>query len=43
LLVVSIESNSDQLPSLIAKAKVLRCAAETENSCLLGVEIIEIK
>jgi c-di-GMP-binding flagellar brake protein YcgR len=43
LLVVSIESNSDQVPSLIAKAKVLRCTAETENSCLLGVEIIEIK
>lgn len=43
LLDVSIESNSDQIPSFIAKAKVLRCTAETENSCLLGVEIIEIK
>jgi c-di-GMP-binding flagellar brake protein YcgR len=43
LLGVSIESNSDQVPSLIAKAKVVRCIAETENSCLLGVEISEIK
>jgi hypothetical protein len=43
LLGVSIESNSDQIPSLIAKTKVLRYTAETENSCLLGVEIIEIK
>ncbi len=43
LLDVSIESNSDQIPSLSAKAKVLRCTAETETSCLIGVEISEIK
>jgi c-di-GMP-binding flagellar brake protein YcgR len=43
LLEVSIESNSDQIPSLSAKAKVLRCQAEGENACLVGVEISEMK
>lgn len=43
LLDVSIESNSDQIPSLSAKAKVIRCTAETDNTCLLGVEISEMK
>ena len=43
LLDVSIESNSDQIPSLSAKAKVIRCTAETESSCLVGVEISEMK
>lgn len=43
LLDVSIESNSDQIPSLSAKAKVIRCTSETENTCLLGVEISEMK
>jgi c-di-GMP-binding flagellar brake protein YcgR len=42
LLDVSIESNSDQIPSLMAKAKVIRCTSETESSCLLGVQISEI-
>jgi hypothetical protein len=43
LLDVSIDSNSDQIPSLNAKAKVLRCDAITETSCLIGIEISEMK
>jgi hypothetical protein len=43
LLDVSIESNNDQIPSLNATAKVLRCTSETESTCLLGVEISEMK
>jgi c-di-GMP-binding flagellar brake protein YcgR len=43
LLDVSIESNSDQIPSLSAKAKVLRFTAVTESTCLIGIEISEMK
>nr|WP_297349334.1 PilZ domain-containing protein [uncultured Glaciecola sp.] len=42
LLGVSIDSNSDQIPSIMAKAKVIRCTSETESSCLLGVQISEM-
>lgn len=40
---VSIESTSSQIPSLSATAKVVRCGAVGENSCTIGVEIIEMK
>lgn len=40
---VSIESTSSQIPSLSAKAKVVRCEPEGENNCIVGVEIIEMK
>lgn len=40
---VSIESTSSQIPSLSAKAKVVRCDPATESSCIIGVEIIEMK
>ncbi|MBF7072934.1 PilZ domain-containing protein [Glaciecola sp. MH2013] len=43
LLEVAIESNNDQIPSLNAKAKVLRCEPEGDNACLVGVEISEMK
>lgn len=43
LLDISIESNSDEIPSLIAKAKVVRCTSETESTCLLGLQISEMK
>ncbi len=39
---VAIESTSTQIPSLAAKAKVVRCDQNTENSCVIGVEIIEM-
>ena len=39
---VSIESTSSQIPSLSAKAKVVRCDKNTENSCVIGVEILEM-
>ncbi|WP_100658248.1 PilZ domain-containing protein [Alteromonas flava] len=40
---VSIESTSSQIPSLSAKAKVVRCVPEGESSCVVGVEILEMK
>jgi len=43
LLDITIDSNNDQIPSLVAKAKVVRCDAESENTCLVGVEISEMK
>jgi hypothetical protein len=43
LLDVSIESDSDNIPSLRAKAKVIRCTFETESTCLLGLQISEMK
>jgi c-di-GMP-binding flagellar brake protein YcgR len=43
LLDITIDSNNDQIPSLEAKAKVVRCDAEAENTCLVGVEISEMK
>lgn len=39
---VSIASTSSQIPSLSAKAKVVRCEASGENNCNIGVEIIEM-
>ncbi len=42
LLEVVIESNNDQIPSLVAKAKVVRCDTQNEESCLVGVEISEM-
>lgn len=40
---VSIESTSSQIPSLSASAKVVRCGSNGENSCTIGVEILEMK
>jgi c-di-GMP-binding flagellar brake protein YcgR len=40
---VSIESTSSQIPSLSAKANVVRCQSEGENHCVVGVEITEMK
>ena len=39
---VSIESTSSQIPSLSAKAKVVRCDKNTESTCVIGVEISEM-
>ncbi len=40
---VSIDSTSSQIPSLSAIATVVRCVPESESSCLIGVEISEMK
>jgi c-di-GMP-binding flagellar brake protein YcgR len=40
---VSIESTSSQIPSLSAKAKVVRCIPESDTVCNVGVEITEMK
>ncbi|MDP5029421.1 MAG: PilZ domain-containing protein [Paraglaciecola sp.] len=40
---VHIASTSSQIPSLSASARVVRCEANGENSCVIGVEIIEMK
>lgn len=40
---VSIDSNSSQIPSLAAVASVVRCVPETDSSCIVGVEISEMK
>lgn len=42
-VVVSIDSNSSQIPSLSAVATVVRCEAESDESCVIGVEISEMK
>ena len=42
LLEVKIESNSEELESLVAKAKVIRCDEITQNSCLIGAQISEM-
>lgn len=42
LMEVTIESSSDDIPSLVAKTKVVRCDSESENTCLVGVEISEM-
>lgn len=39
---ISIESNSEQIPSLNAKAKVVRCQSVDDNTSLIGVEISEM-
>ncbi|WP_416304891.1 PilZ domain-containing protein [Neptunicella sp. SCSIO 80796] len=40
---VSIESTSSQIPSLIADSKVVRCEEQTQDSFVVGVEIVEMK
>lgn len=42
LMEVTIESNGDQIPSLIAKATVVRCDNEGDKTCLVGLEINEM-
>ena len=42
LIEVAIESNSDQIPSLNAKAKVVRCEQADDEAYLVGVEISEM-
>ena len=40
---VYIESTNSQFPSLSADTKVVRCEAIDDNSCTVGVEILEIR
>lgn len=40
---VHIESTSAQVPSLCASAKVVRFESGTGNTCVIGVEITEMK
>ena len=40
---VSLESTSSHLPSLSARAKVVRCVPEGDEACIVGVEITEMK
>ncbi len=42
-VIVYIESTNSQIPSLTADTKVVRCEAIDDNSCTVGVEIIEMK
>ncbi|MDF2177578.1 PilZ domain-containing protein [Aliiglaciecola sp. CAU 1673] len=42
LVQASLESTNSQIPSLNAKARVVRCTPGTDNSYLVGVEIIEM-
>lgn len=42
LLQVTVDSNNDQIPSLVAKAKVVRCEEHDADTCLVGVEISEM-
>lgn len=42
LVQVTIESTSSQIPSLSAKAKVLRCDVGADSTCNIGVEILEM-
>jgi len=42
-LTVQIESTSSQIPSLSASAKVVRCDPASENSCIVGVEITQMR
>jgi c-di-GMP-binding flagellar brake protein YcgR len=39
---VTIDSTSSQIPSLSATAKVVRCLPESDSSCIVGVEILEM-
>lgn len=43
LVNVYIESTNQQIPSLTADTKVVRCDASDESSCTVGVEILEMK
>ena len=40
---VYIESTNSQIPSLTADTKVVRCGVIDDNSCNVGVEILEMK
>jgi c-di-GMP-binding flagellar brake protein YcgR len=40
---VYIESTNSQVPSLTADTEVVRCEALDDNSCTVGVEILEMK
>ncbi|GEA11288.1 PilZ domain-containing protein [Alteromonas sp. KUL49] len=40
---VAIESTSSQIPSLSAITTVVRCVPSTDSSCVIGVEISEMK
>ena len=40
---VAIDSPSSQAPSLAAIATVVRCVPEGDSSCIVGVEISEMK
>lgn len=42
LLEVTIESSNDQIASLVAKAKVIRCDEMSDEACLVGAEISEM-
>lgn len=37
-----LESSNSQIPSLNAKAKVVRCSGGSDSSYMVGVEIIEM-
>lgn len=39
---VFIESTNSQIPSLSAKARVVRSECGADNSCIIGVEITEM-
>lgn len=39
---ITIDSNNMQIPSLVAKAKVVRCDSQSDSTCLAGVEITEM-
>jgi c-di-GMP-binding flagellar brake protein YcgR len=43
LVNVYIESTNSQIPSLTADTKVVRCEAIDDHSCIVGVEILEMK
>lgn len=42
LIEITIDSQSDELQSLVAKSRVVRCDEISEQSCLVGVEITEM-
>lgn len=42
LLEVTIESSNEELASLVAKAKVIRCDVLSDEACLVGAEISEM-
>ncbi|MDT0594198.1 PilZ domain-containing protein [Glaciecola petra] len=42
LLQITVDSNNDQIPSLVAKAKVVRCEEQDSDTYLVGVEISEM-
>jgi c-di-GMP-binding flagellar brake protein YcgR len=42
LIEITIDSQNDELRSLVAKSKVVRCDEISEQSCLVGVEITEM-